>query len=38
MAPAARQELIAKKVVERRTLQAELAGLVAKRDAEVASK
>ncbi len=35
MAPAARQELIAQKIEERRALQAELAGLVAKRDAEV---
>jgi hypothetical protein len=38
MAPAARQELIAKKVGERRALQAELAALVAKRDAVVAEK
>jgi Mg-chelatase subunit ChlD len=38
MAPAARQELIEKKVEERRTLQAELASLVAKRDAAVAEK
>ncbi|SDS29950.1 von Willebrand factor type A domain-containing protein [Opitutus sp. GAS368] len=38
MAPGARQELIAKKVEERRTLQAELAELVAKRDAEVAKQ
>jgi Mg-chelatase subunit ChlD len=38
MAPAARQELIAQKVEERRKLQAELAELVAKRDAAVAEK
>jgi Mg-chelatase subunit ChlD len=38
MAPAARQELIAKKIEERRALQSELATLVAKRDAEVADK
>ncbi len=38
MAPAARQELITQKVEERRTLQAELAGLVARRDAEVAKQ
>jgi hypothetical protein len=38
MAPAARQELIEKKVAERRALQAELASLVAKRDAAVAEK
>ena len=38
MAPAARQELIAKKIEERRDLQSELATLVAKRDAEVAQK
>jgi Mg-chelatase subunit ChlD len=38
MAPAARQELIAQKVEERRKLQSELAELVAKRDAAVADK
>jgi Mg-chelatase subunit ChlD len=38
MAPAARQELIAQKVEERRKLQTELAELVAKRDAAVADK
>ncbi len=38
MAPAARQELIEKKVGERRALQSELAAVVAKRDAEVAGK
>jgi len=38
MAPAARQELIAQKVGERRALQSELAAVVAKRDAEVAEK
>jgi len=38
MAPAARQELIVKKVAERRALQGELDSLVAKRDAEVAGK
>jgi Mg-chelatase subunit ChlD len=38
MAPAARQELIQKKVEERRALQAELASLVAKRDAAVSEK
>ena len=38
MAPAARQELIAQKIEERRALQSELASLVAKRDAEVAEK
>ncbi|MES1195081.1 MAG: hypothetical protein ABUL65_04240, partial [Opitutus sp.] len=38
MAPAARQELIEKKVAERRALQSELDALVAKRDAEVAGK
>ncbi len=38
MAPAARQELITKKVEERRALQSELAAVVAKRDAEVAGK
>lgn len=38
MAPAARQELITKKVEERRALQSELSTLVAKRDAEVADK
>ena len=38
MAPAARQELITKKIEERRTLQAELAKVVAKRDADVAEK
>jgi len=38
MAPAARQELIEQKVAERRTLQAELAAVVAKRDAVVAEK
>jgi hypothetical protein len=38
MAPAARQELIAKKIEERRDLQGELADLVAKRDTAVAQK
>ncbi len=38
MAPAARQELIAKKIEERRVLQSELAALVAKRDTAVAEK
>ncbi len=38
MAPAARQELIEQKVAERRKLQAELAELVAKRDAAVADQ
>ena len=38
MAPAARQELIAKKIEERRALQGELADLVAKRDTAVAQK
>ena len=38
MAPTARQELIVKKIEERRALQAELAGLVAKRDAAVAEQ
>lgn len=38
MAPAARQELIAQKVEERRRLQTELAELVAKRDAAVADQ
>ncbi len=38
MAPAARQELIEQKVGERRALQSELAAVVAKRDAEVATK
>lgn len=38
MAPAARQELIGKKIEARRALQSELATLVAKRDAEVAEK
>jgi hypothetical protein len=38
MAPAARQELIAQKIEERRALQSELAALVAKRDAAVAEK
>jgi Mg-chelatase subunit ChlD len=38
MAPAARQELIAQKIEERRVLQSELATLVAKRDAAVAEK
>ena len=38
MAPAARQELITKKIEERRTLQAELAKVVAKRDTHVAEK
>ena len=38
LAPAARQELIAQKVAERRTLQAQLSTLVAKRDAEVTQK
>jgi len=38
MAPAARNELIAKKVEERRALQAELTALVAKRDAVAAEK
>ncbi len=38
MAPVARQELIEKKVAERRALQTELNSLVAKRDAEVAAK
>jgi hypothetical protein len=38
LAPAARQELIAKKIEERRALQGELADLVAKRDTAVAQK
>ncbi len=38
MAPAERQQLIEKKVEERRTLQSELSALVVKRDAEVAGK
>lgn len=38
MAPAARQEFIEQKVAERRKLQAELAELVAKRDAAVADQ
>ena len=38
MAPAARQELIAQKIEERRVLQSELAALVAKRDTAVAEK
>lgn len=38
MAPAARNELIAQKVSERRVLQAELASVVAKRDADVAGQ
>jgi hypothetical protein len=38
MAPAARNELIAQKVSERRVLQAELAKVVAKRDADVAGQ
>ena len=38
MAPAARQELIAQKIKERRVLQSELAALVAKRDTAVAEK
>jgi Mg-chelatase subunit ChlD len=38
MAPAARQELIAQKVEERRKLQTELTAVVAKRDAAVAGK
>jgi Mg-chelatase subunit ChlD len=38
MAPAARQEVIAKKIEQRRALQSELAALVAKRDAAVAEK
>ena len=36
--PAARNELIATKVSERRVLQAELAKVVAKRDADVAEQ
>ena len=38
MAPAARSELIAQKIEERRVLQSELGALVAKRDAAVAEK
>jgi len=38
MAPAARNELIARKVSERQVLQAELAQVVAKRDANVAEQ
>lgn len=38
MAPAVRQELIERKITERRALQAELAELVAKRDAAVSEK
>lgn len=38
MAPAARNELIARKIEERRALQSELAKVVAKRDAEVSEQ
>jgi hypothetical protein len=38
MAPAARNEVIKQKVEERQRLQAELAAVVAKRDAAVADK